>query len=415
MIEIKFLGGASEVGRSSFLVDTGVEKFLLDYGLSVQEMLKPVEPTINLDGVFLSHAHMDHSGMLPELYKRGYQKKTYMTPTTRALSLLLLKDSIKVQKKQGLEPFFDENDIEKTERSTQLVDFKEKISFTKSQVEFRDAGHIPGSSAILLDTGKKRILYTGDIKFEDTKLMKGADQNYKDIDVLITESTYAKGNHPNREILSDSLKEKIQEILYNDGIVLLPSFGVGRAQELLMLVYNLGFPVYLDGMGKEATKIVLSHSSAVRDHEELKKAFGVAYKIEKPYERNEVLKKPCVVICTSGMLTGGPIHTYIRKLHNRRDCKIILSGYQVEGTPGRKLLETKIFDSGESELEVDMDLEFMDFSAHCGRDNLIKFIEKVNPGKIIPVHGEDTEGFANDLKSMGFDSIAPKNGEVVKV
>src|SRR3989338_8507853 len=398
MIEVKFLGGASEVGRSCFLIDTGVEKFLLDYGLNVQGFTSPMQPPISLDAVFLSHAHLDHSGLIPELYRRGYTKNVFATKATLDLSNLLLEDSIKIQLRKGMEPLYLDRDLRAFAKKAKQVDFGQKLEFTNTTVEMNDAGHIPGSATVLIDSGKKRLLYTGDLGYSENALMKGAEKDYKDIDALMIESTYSYKNHPNRDKLARSFRESIKTILDNKGTVLLPSFAVGRTQEILMLVADLGFPVYLDGMGVTATKIALKNSGFINSPERLKKSFGQAHKIAKARDREKVLSKPCIVIASAGMLQGGPIHYYIKKLKDERNCSLILTGYQVEGTVGRILLDSHKFVSNGSEFEVKMDIQFMDFSAHIGRDDLFKFIEHVNPKKVIPVHGEFIPEFIAELK-----------------
>ncbi len=415
MIEIKALGGAGEVGRSCFLVDTGVEKFLLDYGMNVQSFTTPMQPPINLDAAFISHAHLDHCGLSPELYKRGYSKNIFVTKPTLELSTLLLNDAIKIQTRKGQTPFYGSRDIQTLRKKAKQLEFGQQIEFTKTTVEFRDAGHIPGSATVLLDTGKKRLLYTGDLNYSENALMKAADKNYKDIDALVIESTYSYKNHPDRKKLANTLRENVKRVLENKGTVLLPSFAVGRTQEILIMVSDLGFPVYLDGMGKDATKIALRNPSFINNPEKLKKAFGKAHKVEDARDRKHILDKPCIIIASAGMLQGGPIHHYIKKLKDQKDCLIALTGYQVEGTAGRTLLDAKRFVSNGVEFDVKMEIQFMDFSAHIGRDDLFKFIEDVNPKKIIPVHGEFIPEFIAELKDKGFDAIGMKNGDTVKV
>ena len=415
MIELKVLGAGQEVGRSGFLVDTGVEKFLLDYGLSTQNMAIPLEAPINLDAVFLSHAHLDHCGMVPSLYTRGYTGKVYGTKTTLDIATLLLMDAIKVQRLKGIEPYYHTHDVATFHHLYKKVGFGEKLDFVVSSVQLRDAGHIPGSSTILIEAHGKKLLYTGDIKYTDTPLMKGMDTDFKDIDLLICESTYSSKNHPDREKLKHRLIEKIKETMERGGTILLPSFAVARTQEVLLMVYNLGYPVYMDGMGIDVTKEMLHEKEAVSDHEKLKEAFGSANKIKKSTQRKDVLKKPSIVIASAGMLQAGPIHSYIQKLYNREDCRLILTGYQAEGTPGRALLDKKVFTINGEHLNVKMDVEFMDFSAHIGRDDLLKFIEKVNPRIVVPVHGDHTKEFAHELKQKGIEAHALKNGETIRV
>ncbi len=414
MVEIKFLGGANEVGRAAFLIDSGIEKFLLEYGLNVQQYLIPQQPPTSLDGMFVSHAHLDHLGMLPELYNRGFNQSTYLTKTTKDLSRLLLYDAIKVQTMQGKTPYFLPTDIEKFEKYAEILDFKQKIKIGEAHAELRDAGHIPGSSMILLETAGKRILYTGDAKFSETTLMNKADTHFKDIDVLLVEATYTYKNHPDRKKLGEQLREHVQEVVFNDGVVVLPAFAVGRTQELLTLVWDLGFPVFIDGMGGTATQLILDNPDSVKDHDLLKKAFGRA-KIVDPKHRRDIVKNPCIIITTSGMLTGGPINNYIRSLYKREDCSLVMTGYQVEGTPGRMLMDKKTINIDGAQIEPKMQINFMDFSAHAGRDELFGFIEKVNPGKIIPVHGDSIPDFVEELKSKGQNAVLAKNGETIKI
>lgn len=415
MIEVKVLGGGQEVGRSAFLVDTGVEKFLLDYGINSQTFAVPIHPPAGLDAILLSHAHMDHSGLIPNLYKTGYFKKTFATKTTFELSYLLLADSVNIQARRGIEPFYLGQDVQKLKHSSEPVELGKSLEFSKTSVQFQDAGHIPGSSTILLDTGKTRLLYTGDIKYIETALLHGAYKNYKDIDAMIVESTYSYKNHPERADLVEDLYESIKKALNNNGIVLLPAFAVGRTQEMLLLLQDMNVPIYLDGMGIDATRIVLSNPDSVKDHEKLKKAFGRAHKIESAAERKNVLNKNCIVIASAGMLQGGPMHYYIKKLYKKENCLLIFNGYQAEGTTGRQILEKHRFIADGSNVEVKMDIKFMDFSAHVGRDNLFKFIEQANPKKVIPVHGQFIPEFVAELKGKGFDAVGPKNGDVVKI
>jgi putative mRNA 3-end processing factor len=415
MIEIRFLGGCHEVGRSAFLIDTGVEKFLLDYGMNVQENIGPAKPSVNLDGVFLSHAHLDHSGFLPDLYRSGYSGHVYATPITFDLTSILLRDSIKLQKRRGNPLPFQINDVKRMERFRSFLRPGEVQEFSLSSVEFFHAGHIPGSVSILLDCKGKRILYTGDIKFINTQLMAKASSEFKDIDYVISESTYSYMDHPERKSLEDRLKQIVQETVYNEGIALIPSFAVGRTQELLIILYELGIPLYLDGMGIRATERTLKYPDTVRDPKKLKEAFGRARKVKRMNERDRAIEKPCVIITTAGMLNGGPIVHYIGKLFDRPDCSLTLTGYQVSETAGRKLLDTGKYSNGEIEVKPRMRIEFLDFSAHTDHQHLLEFFNKVNPEKIFLVHGDHISEFEKELKELDFDACGPKNGGRIRV
>ncbi len=412
-MRLKFLGGADEVGRSSILLEGSI-KCLLDYGIDVQNFAVPIHPDMPIDAVLLSHCHLDHSGMIPELYKSGFEGSVYATITTHDLSSLLLRDALKVQSRRDVTPFYLIDHIIKMEKKRKVVGFGERIELDSFSFEFHSAGHIPGSAAMVIEMEGKRILYTGDIKFIDTKLMKGAFADYKDIDILISESTYSYTNHPDRKDLERSLLEIVEETLHNNGIVLLPSFAVGRAQELLLIVDEIDYPVYMDGMGIDATLRILSHPESVRDFKALKRSFSKAHKVERNSQRKKIIRNPCVIITTAGMLNGGPIGYYMKRLHMKENCSLVLTGFQVPGTVGRTLLDTGRYVAEGLDVKPKMRVEFMDFSAHTDHDHLLDFYRKVNPEKIILVHGDHTEEFAEELKNLGFEVFSPKNGDVIE-
>jgi len=415
MAEITVLGGGREVGRLSVLLETGKENFLLDHGIEVQNFGEPMKPGAPVNAILLSHAQLDHSGHIPVLYKSGYEGPVYATGITFDLTSLLLRDSLKVRDREGLEPVYMTHDIKAMERKKKIVEFGHKEQIGSCLMEVHSSGHVPGSVSFIVNSGQKRVMFTSDINFIDTRLMKGAGMVYKDIDVLVTEATYSYKNHPERSVVEDRLRELAQETIYNSGVLLLPTFALGRAQELLLILHDLGFPIYLDGMGITASEIIMSYPEAIKNPDLLRKAFGKAHRISKPSQREAVLGKPCIVITTAGMLNGGPIGYYIKKLHKRQNCRLVLTGYQVEGTVGRKLIETGRYVNEGIDVKPKMPVEQMDFSAHTDHDHLIEFFQKTNPGKIILVHGDKTPEFAQELKGMGFEAHAPKNGEKIKL
>ncbi|MBL7160662.1 MAG: MBL fold metallo-hydrolase [Candidatus Aenigmarchaeota archaeon] len=414
MVTITGLGGFREVGRSSVLVE-GSGRLLMDYGINVQDMGIPIRPPQKLDGALLSHAHLDHCGILPELYKRGFPGRVYATETSLDLIKLMLRDALKVQEKRGLQSHFRTHDIETLERKSSAVKFKNSISLKGAKVTFFDAGHVPGSALILVEMDGKRILYTGDAKFQETELMNAAWNNFKDIDLLICESTYTEKDHPDRKVLRRELVNHVLDVVNNDGIAVLPCFAIGRSQELLQILSDLDVPLYLDGMGKAITQMVLNHPSSVRNPKKLRKAFGKARKIQHHSERFKLLSQPCAIVTTSGMLNGGPVSHYIKRLHKRENCSLYISGYQVESTVGRTLQDTGRYVNEGVDVKPKMQIIFRDWSAHAGRTGILNFVKKIRPKKVLFEHGSRCEAFAREVSGMGFPSIAPKNGEKVNV
>lgn len=415
MVDIRFLGACREVGRSGVHLRAGKDTFLFDYGYEVQHGHVPIVPELPLSGVFISHAHIDHSGMVPQLYNMGYQGSVYTTKPTSEIMEVLLYDSLKVQKKRGEQTHFLPGNIQKTMELNKKVSYGKPVGFRESKVTLLDAGHIPGAASILLETAKKKVLYTGDIKFIETGLARGARIDVKGLDALLCESTYSYKDHPDRDELEDKLRELCQETIYNNGFVLIPSFAVGRTQDVLIMLHDLGFPMHVDGMGIEMAQIMLRNPGSLRDSKELQKAFSKAHKVDGFKDRKSVLDRPGIIICTAGMMNGGPVNYYMKKLHDRENCVLAMTGFQVEGTVGRNLIDTGRYVNEGIDVEPKMRREFFDFSAHADRSHIIDFIKRNNPKKVFLMHGDRTQDFAKELQGMGIDAHAPKNGDTVKV
>ncbi|MBW1839957.1 MAG: MBL fold metallo-hydrolase [Deltaproteobacteria bacterium] len=295
------------------------------------------------------------------------------------------------------------------------LEYQKPVKFKESSISLYDAGHIPGASSPLLDTGKKRILFTGDLKFSDSKLVKGAKLPPKDVDVLICESTYSYKDHPPREKLYDNLREMVQETIYAGGIALIPSFAVGRTQEMMMILHDLGFPMYVDGMGIEATEIMLNNKEFLNSPQELQKAFSKARKVNKGRDRQNAIAKPSIIITTAGMMNGGPVSYYMKRLYNRENCSLILTGFQVPGTVGNKLVETGRYVNEGLDVKPKMRMKQFDFSAHTDRTHILDYIKKSNPGRVIFVHGDEPDKLVEEVKKLGIECTAPNNGDKIKV
>jgi putative mRNA 3-end processing factor len=398
-IRLTFHGGASEVGRSCINLNSDGYSVLMDCGIK----LTPDEPEYpslpeRVDSFILSHAHLDHCGMVPALYKQ-FLCPLYGTDLSFDISHILQKDSLKITLSEGLAPEYDYDDIGLSSMGENPVGYNERVELNnKLSFELFDAGHIPGSASVLLDVmenGKnRRVLYTGDIKTSDTRLLDAA--TVPEADILICESTYGNRVHPDRKGLEKSLLAGVEKTLDGGGNAVLASFALGRTQELLLILDDLNYPVYLDGMGADLTKLMLQYPHYLKDSKALRKAVSNVLWLEHNGMRKQAIKEPSIIVSTAGMLTGGPIWYYLKKLYRDARSTLFLTGYQVEGTNGRLLLdEGYVVDPrGGERLDLRMNVEYLDFSAHAGRHSLERMIEKINPDKCILVHG-DSESCAS--------------------
>jgi len=420
MVKLEFLGALSFVGCSGVVVDTGKAKLVLDYGTKLQETPPkfPLPIQGKADAVLLSHCHLDHSGAVPLFNANSNSIPVYAKDVTKNLCELLWMDSIKISREEGVELPFSKHDVVKTIDNFISVKYRHQFNFKGSKISFFDAGHIPGSSMPFVNSGDKTILYTGDLKTVDSRLLKGADTDLPDVDVLITETTYGYRDHPDRKTQEKQLVEAIRNTLAVDGVCLVAGFAVGRLDELLLVLdsHGIDYPVYIDGMAKKAITIINRHKNLMKEPNALDRALKKVEYVNEEKKRKKIIRQPCVILTTSGMLSGGPIVGYIKKLYDNRDCTLILSGFQVEGTSGKVLLETGKFINKDLNLDMRMFVKRLDFSAHLGRTELFDFIEKVNPEKVFCVHGEHTEEFASELKEKGWDAVAPlANNRVFEV
>lgn len=417
-MRIKFLGSGREVGRSAIYVKAANETFLLDYGvkLTPDKTEYPTEPG-KVDAVLLSHGHLDHCGYLPYLYRENLANNVYGTAPTFDLAHILIEDSIKLFRLKKEPKKYTNEDYEKMRRKEKQVRLGKAFQVRKAEVMAYDAGHIPGSSSFYVEDGKT-LLYSGDIMLHETRLMAGMEPSYPHVDCLIMESTYSGRNHTPREEEEKLFAQRIKDVLGDGGTVMLPTFAVGRAQEVLLILdrwLKWKHPVYLDGMAVRATEAILRHPGSLRDHGLLEKAFSLSRVIRDYKQRKRTMEQPCIIVTTSGQLEGGPIVGYIKNFYRQDDCGIFLTGFQIPGNAGRTLLDTGVYRAGGLELDVKCAVEYFDFSSHAGRDELIQYASTINPVKVIVNHGDRCQPFAKELREQGFDAEAPENGGTIEI
>jgi putative mRNA 3-end processing factor len=405
-IEGRLLGGGHEVGRLGIHLKCQGANMLFDYGMTASDPPEYPAHAPPVDACFLTHAHLDHGGMIPWLTAR-YDIPIHATGVTREVAVLLMNDSIKIADAEGYPQLYDSKDVKVADRHFDEFMFGDTIRAGKVEVTTHSAGHIPGATMYEIQ-GRKTTLVTGDIHTLDTRLVLGAKP--VKCDYLIMENTYSGRNHPSRLKTEYNFLKKIEEVTRAGGFVVVPSFAVGRTQEILLLLKDSKVEFWLDGMGKTVNHIYLRHPEFMRSAKRLRQALARTKEVRTQQGRARAIRAD-VVVTTSGMLDGGPVLNYIDAIRNDPKSAILLTGFQVEGSNGHKLLESGILEFQGVNEKVECEVRKYDFSAHAGHNELLEFATRCDPEKIVLVHGDEPELIAADLRTEGFEVIAPKNGE----
>jgi len=410
-MKLRFLGGAGEVGRSAILVN---ESLLLDYGMKTETPPQFPVGTVEPEAIVASHGHLDHVGSIPSLLSGSRRPPIHWTPPTRELALTLARDTLKLHGGTYDCPF-TEVDVRRVTQVSETHGYRESFEAAGHEVTFFNAGHIPGSAHVLVDDGETRLLYTGDFHTDSQRLVAGTTAR-PDADVVLTESTYSDISHEGRATLEERFAESVKTTLWEGGTVVIPAFAIGRTQEMLMICEAHDIPCYVDGMGKRVTEMLRRHPEFVRDSDALQRAKSHARFVDgRDGQRKRIAAQNTAIVTTSGMLSGGPAMSYIPEIRDRPVNKIALTGYQVEGTPGRDLLETGSAEIDGQRMPVAAQVESYDFSAHADRAGLDAFLDAYRETQLLVNHGDRCEQFAAELAGDGFDATAPSIGETVEV
>jgi len=417
--QIGFLGGTREVGRIAITVKTQKTQVLLDYGamLDREPGFPRHIPPKEVDAILLSHSHLDHSGALPIFYMKG-KIPLYTNRMTTELNQLLIADFIHLS---SYYLPFEYLELKTMTNSSKFVDFDTPQQVGDIAFQFKNAGHIPGSVQPLIETQGKRILFTGDYNTTDTRLLEGAKMNYGDLDVVITESTYATEEHTKRPELEKSFTDACTDIVEHGGTALVPAFGVGRSQELMNVLsaHHFEYPVYIDGMAREVSRIMMSYPEFLKDPRSFADAVHGTNWVEGWRDRRRALKAPAVIITPAGMLKGGPAMFYISKVGKKAGNAVFLVSYQIPGTPGKELLEKGVCTIDGKMRKIKAKVRHFDFSSHCGSSELKEAVKRIggNP-KVYVVHGAEgnCEYFAKYVREeLGLEAVAPRTGDTFKV
>lgn len=447
-VRMTCLGGFRQVGRSAMLVQTRHSNVLLDFGIDPGSDNTPYMdiPEFNLekiDAICLSHAHLDHCGLIPYLYKLGYKGPLYCTAPTRDLMVLLCLDYIDVCQSEGKQMFYNKKDVEKAVKHSIVLNYGEVSDICPNmRLTFQDAGHLLGSALTHLHIGEglHNILYTSDLKFGQSRLFDPAFTDFQRAETIIMESTYGAAEdivQPRKET-EDEFMAMIDKTIREGGKILVPSFAVGRAQEIMTILAAYGFnhPVYMEGMLWDATAIHTAYPEYLsrylqRDifHKGSNPFLLDIFHHTVPKERDGIIdsSEPCVIIATSGMLIGGPAVEYLKGLAHDKRNKLIFVGYQAEGTLGRRIqkgwreLPIRAEGGKTKTLRMEMEVETVHgISGHSGRNELIRYMYKIasRPEKVIINHGEPRKcsELARDIHKMfRCETIAPRNLETIRL
>lgn len=448
-IRIIGLGGCNQVGRSCFLLETPKSKILVDCGIDVGGKNEDVYPIVTtkefdlseIDAVVISHSHLDHCGFVPFLFEHGYNGPVYMTPPTLDLFALLCLDYIDVMQKSIDSPLYTAKGVKEAVKRTITLEFGEVSDITPDiKLTFQNAGHILGSAIVHLHIGEgmHNIVYALDQKFGRTSLLDPAFTNFRRVETLLIESTYGGRNDimPSRYEAEDRLMEIINKTMERNGIVLIPSFSVERAQDVMTILAESDFqyPVFVDGMIWDANGIFTAYPEYLSKRIQRKILSGndpftseifrrIASKQEREKAWNE---KPSVIISTSGMLVGGPAMDHLKMLGEDPKNTLIFVGYQAEGTMGRRIQkgwrEIPMEENGKKfVLDLRMEVETIEgLSGHSDRNQLLAYVGKLRarPSKVIVVHGEPrkSQEFANSVRRIfKIETAVPKNLESIRL
>ncbi|WP_396610299.1 beta-CASP ribonuclease aCPSF1 [Haloferax sp. S1W] len=457
-VRITTLGCCREVGRASFIVSTPETRILVDCGdkpgsddvpyLQVPEALG--SGANSLDAVVLTHAHLDHSALIPLLFKYGYDGPIYTTEPTRDLMGLLTLDYLDVASKEGRAPPYESEMVREAIKHTIPLEYGDVTDIAPDvKLTFHNAGHILGSAVthFHIGDGLYNVAFSGDIHYEDTRLFNGAVNDFPRVETLVLESTYGGRNdyQTDQEDSEQTLIDVINKTYENGGKVVIPAFAVGRSQEIMLVLEEAmrsgkipSMPVHLDGMIWEATAIHTTYPEYLRD--DLRDR--IFHEDENPFlaeefnhidggeeERQEVADgDQAIILSTSGMVTGGPIMSWLRHIGPDPDSRLVFVGYQAQGTLGRRIQngwdEIPVNDNDgrgrSSTLKLKMDVETVDgFSGHADRQGLENFVKTMNPRpeKVLCVHGDERS--VQDLSSALYHNynmrtFAPKNLETFR-
>ncbi len=450
-IRVTTLGCCREVGRAAFLLSTPESRVLIDCGekpdnaASTPYLYIPeVSPLSQLDAVVLTHAHLDHCAFVPLLYKYGYEGPVYCTPPTRDLAVMLQLDYLDVMNKEGNQIPYSSNEVKMFIKHTITLNYGSVTDIAPDiKLTLHNAGHILGSAIahFHVGDGQYNIAFTGDLLYGKSRLFNPATNHFPRLEALFMESTYggAKDMQPSRQEAEEKLYETLNRVIERGGKVIIPTFAVGRSQEVMLAIEEgirkekvRPMKIYLDGMIKEATAIHTTYpeylNSELRNlifKEGLNPFLSDCFEQVDSQEKRETIinGEPCVILTTSGMLNGGPVMEYLRSLSPDERNALIFVGYQAEGTLGRRIQKgwREVPVGNRESIVINLECVTIDgFSGHSDRRQLMSFVSHMQPRpeKIFTIHGDEnkTIDLASSIyKKYHIQTQSPMNLETYRM
>lgn len=397
-MRLRYLGGAGEIGRLGLELGIDDATAILDYGLAPESPPEVPLSAPDHDAVLLTHAHLDHSGMIPAIALR-HGRPIHASRITQRVSTMLHRDTLKIARIEGYpEPFPDLG----IERALDLYqDAAPGDAFTigdRDQVEVTPhlAGHIPGAFQFHVQGRDQSLVFTGDLFTQPTRLVPAGRPVAAD--VVCIETTYAGREHANRYEEETRFIDAVTETVERGGTAIVPAFATGRTQEVLLsLVARTDFSIWLDGMGGRVLDVFLDEPDYLSDPAALRNAKSTIRTVRNHRQRNHAANTADVIVTTSGMLEGGPVLYYLERLRRDSRASVLLTGYQVDGTNGRRLIDHgTILDRG-VEHRIDLQIERFDLSTHLGHHEIVEYVDQSGCDDVVLYHGYAREALVDDL------------------